>query len=177
MAGRVYHFRTVGLVLILLSVGFMRRGPKMYFPPPRLGTGFGLSSEHERESKEDPHSGGGYGKSGDQNDDDDRRKGVVIKLAPAQEIDDPLDSAASAVTIERQRLRPPVPEEPKSNVFDYHNSSMINFVLLTYVSSSLSSVFIFVLNPFPERAILTDSTPRHSLCTCGKSSSIRSSYP
>ncbi|KAE8539170.1 hypothetical protein D1P53_004260 [Cryptococcus gattii VGV] len=134
MAGRVYHLRTVGLFLILLSVGFMRRGLKMYFPPPRLGTGFGLSSEHERESKEDPHGSGGYGESGDQNDDDDRRKGVVIKLTPAQEIDDPLDSVASAITIERQRLSPQVPEEPKSNVFDYHNSSMINFALLTYIA-------------------------------------------
>lgn len=142
MAGRVYHLRTVGLVLILLSVGFMRRGPKMYFSPPRLGTGFGLNSEHESESKEDPHGSGGYGESGDQNDDDDRRKGVVIKLTPAQEIDDPLASAASAITIERQQLRPQVPEEPKSNVFDYHNSSMINFVLLTYVSSSIVCLYI-----------------------------------
>lgn len=144
MAGRVYHLRTLGLILILLSVGCMRRGPKMYFPPPRLGTGFGLSSEYKRESKEDLHGSGGCGGSGDQNDDDDRRKGVVIKLTPAQEIDDPLASAASSITIERQRLRPQVPDEPKPNVFDYHNSSMINFVLLTYVSSSLSSVFIFV---------------------------------
>ncbi|KIY31831.1 hypothetical protein I305_05795 [Cryptococcus gattii E566] len=134
MAGRVYHLRTLGLVLILLSVGCMRRGPKMYFPPPRLGTGFGLSSEYKRESKEDLHGSGGYGGSGDQNDDDDRRKGVVIKLTPAQEIDDPLASAASSITIERQRLRPQVPDEPKPNVFDYHNSSMINFVLLTYIA-------------------------------------------
>lgn len=98
------------------------------------------------ERKKDPHGSGGYGEIGDQNDDDDRMKWVVIKLTPAQEIDDPLASAASAITIERQRLRPQVPEEPKSNVFDYHNSSMINFVLLTYVSSSLSSVFIFILD-------------------------------
>lgn len=137
----------VGLILVLSSVGFMRRGPKMYFPPPRLGTGFGLNREPEWESKKkNGHDIGEYGEVGYQNGDEDRRKGVVIKLTPAQEIDDPLTSAASAITIERQRLPPKVPEEPKSNVFDYNNSSMINFVLLTYVSSSLSSVFMFRLN-------------------------------
>lgn len=73
----------MGLVIILVSVGFMRRGPKMYFPPPRLGTGFGLSSEHERENKKNPHSSDGYGEIGDQNDDDDGTKGVVIKMTPA----------------------------------------------------------------------------------------------
>ncbi|OXB35182.1 ATP-dependent bile acid transporter [Cryptococcus neoformans] len=135
MAEGVYHLRTMGLILALSSVGFMRRGPKMYFPPPRLGTGFGLNTEPEEEStKKNESDIGGYGEDGDQNHDEDRRKGVVIKLAPAQEIDDPLASAVSAITIERQRLPPKVPEEPKYNVFDYNNSSMINFVLLTYIA-------------------------------------------
>lgn len=151
----------------------------MYFPPPRLGTGFGLNTEPEEEStKKNGSDIGGYGEDGDQNHDEDRRKGVVIKLAPAQEIDDPLASAVSAITIERQRLSSKVPEEPKSNVFDYSNSSMINFVLLTYVSSYLSSVFMFQIKQSPTltERISVDCPPRHPFCTCSKSSSIRSSY-
>ncbi|ODO08343.1 ATP-dependent bile acid transporter [Cryptococcus wingfieldii CBS 7118] len=106
------HLRTAALVATLLAVGLMRRGPKLYFPPPRLGTGFGLSNE--KEEKEDEAG------------EDER---VVIKLTPAAEEADPL---ASAVTIGQQQHA--IPSEPASNVFDYDNSAMLVFVVIGYMA-------------------------------------------
>ncbi|TYJ53022.1 hypothetical protein B9479_006351 [Cryptococcus floricola] len=106
------HLRTAALVATLLAVGLMRRGPKLYFPPPRLGTGFGLSNE--KEEKEDEAG------------EDER---VVIKLTPAAEEADPL---ASAVTIGQQQHS--IPSEPASNVFDYDNSAMLVFVVIGYMA-------------------------------------------
>ncbi|WVQ77878.1 hypothetical protein IAR50_007581 [Cryptococcus sp. DSM 104548] len=106
----IQHLRTAALIATLLAVGLMRRGPKLYFPPPRLGTGFGLNNE----------------KDGSQQEEDSR---VVIKLTPAEEEADP---PASAMTIDQQQHA--IPREPASNVFDYDNSAMLVFVTIGYMA-------------------------------------------
>ncbi|ODO08357.1 ATP-dependent bile acid transporter [Cryptococcus wingfieldii CBS 7118] len=110
-ATSIRHLRTVALVATLFAVGLMRRGPKLYSPPPRLGTGFGLNNE-----KEDNVRG-------------EESPRVVIKLTPAAEEADPL---LSAVTIDQQEQA--LPSEPSSNVFDYDNSAMLVFAVIGYMA-------------------------------------------
>ncbi|OCF43038.1 hypothetical protein I317_03131 [Kwoniella heveanensis CBS 569] len=113
-ANLVYHLRTACLVSVLLAVGCMRRGPKLYFPPPKLGTGFGINKEREE--------GGATGSS----------NGVRIKLTPAEEEESDIPVPLSGITIDDDVN---IQAEEKSNVFDYHNSSMLNFIFLSYIAS------------------------------------------
>ncbi|WVQ79444.1 hypothetical protein IAT38_001542 [Cryptococcus sp. DSM 104549] len=41
----VHHLRTTALIVSLFVAGSIRRGPKLYYPPSRLRTGFGLNNE------------------------------------------------------------------------------------------------------------------------------------
>ncbi|KAK8864683.1 hypothetical protein IAR55_001935 [Kwoniella newhampshirensis] len=102
----VYRLRTASLLISLFAVGCMRRGPKLYYPPPKIGTGFGLNEE--------------------KNEDDE----VVIKLTPAEDENEPLPSA---ITIDGQDADD-IPPNHKSNVFDYANCSMLDFVFLSYIA-------------------------------------------
>ncbi|WVF71138.1 hypothetical protein IAT40_005935 [Kwoniella sp. CBS 6097] len=111
-ANLIYHLRTASLILVLLAVGCMRRGPRLYFPPPKLGTGFGINKEKEE---------GGTSNSG-----------VRIKLTPAEEEESDIPVPLSGITIDDDVN---IQAEEQSNVFDYHNSSMLNFIFLTYIAS------------------------------------------
>ena len=39
--------RVITLILTFLTVGMIRRGPKLHYAPLKLGTGFGLNAEAE----------------------------------------------------------------------------------------------------------------------------------
>ncbi|WVQ99735.1 hypothetical protein IAU59_006877 [Kwoniella sp. CBS 9459] len=108
----VYHLRTASLILVLMVGGCMRRGPKMYFPPPKLGTGFGMNKERDDESST----------SG---------SGVRIKLTPAEDEESDIPVPLSGITIDDDAS---IQAEEKSNVFDYHNSSMLDFIFLSYIA-------------------------------------------
>ncbi|WVR06775.1 hypothetical protein IAU60_003810 [Kwoniella sp. DSM 27419] len=107
----VQNLRLSSLLACLVAVGCMRRGPKLYFQPPSLQTGFGLAGERH----------------------DITEGGVKIKLTPAdQEGEAPL----TGVTIDQQAIPARTNgEEETSNVFDYGSSSMLDFVFLSYCSS------------------------------------------
>ena len=89
--------RNATLVLSLLIVGSMRRGPMMHFTPRKLGTGFGVNA-----------------------DKDD-----------AKVLDKPL-TAAELADLETQGKGREV-DEGQSNVLDYLNSAMLDFIFLSYV--------------------------------------------
>ncbi|ODN97956.1 hypothetical protein I350_07593 [Cryptococcus amylolentus CBS 6273] len=134
-ATSIRHLRTVALIATLFAVGLIRRGPKLYFPPPRLGTGFGLNNE-----KEDNVRG-------------EESPRVVIKLTPAAEEADPL---LSAVTIDQQEQA--LPSEPSTNVFDYHNSAMLVFAVIGYMAPlAIRSAYVDSLQQ-PDFPLLDDRT-------------------
>ncbi|WRT66672.1 uncharacterized protein IL334_003632 [Kwoniella shivajii] len=107
----VYYLRIGSLFFSFLAVGCMRRGPKRYYPPPRLGTGFGLNEEKEKDST--------------------TNSGVTIKMTPAEEEEN--EVPLSGITIGSEGYGDN--GEEKSNVFDYDHSSMLSFVFLGYIAN------------------------------------------
>ncbi|WWC94460.1 hypothetical protein V866_001306 [Kwoniella sp. B9012] len=124
----VYYLRTGFLWVSFLVVGLMRRGPKLYFEPPRLGTGFGLN---EVKVKSTQKIKGGKGDSG-----------VRIKLNPPPEDEIGVNGHVplSGITIgssedETVGSLEEREGEEQSNVLDYDNSSMLSFIFLGYIGN------------------------------------------
>ncbi|WVO18186.1 hypothetical protein L204_105890 [Cryptococcus depauperatus] len=103
----IHHLRSVFILLSLIAAGGMRRGPRLYCPPPKLGTGFGLNEE-----KED--------------------KAMIIKLTATEENNGL--SSCSATTLSSQEEEQYARDENQSNVFDYRNSSMLNLLSLCFMT-------------------------------------------
>nr|XP_019007523.1 uncharacterized protein I206_07785 [Kwoniella pini CBS 10737]OCF46304.1 hypothetical protein I206_07785 [Kwoniella pini CBS 10737] len=113
----VYNLRTGFLCWTFLTGGLMRRGPKLYFKPPKLGTGFGVN-----ESKTDQQS----------------ESGVRIKLIPApeEEVNNvPLSGITIESTADEYSSNDYSSSEEESNVLDYDNSSMLSFIFLGYIGN------------------------------------------
>ncbi|WVW84262.1 hypothetical protein I302_106292 [Kwoniella bestiolae CBS 10118] len=118
----IYYLRAGFLTFTFLAGGLMRRGPQLYFEPPRLGTGFGLNESLPKSSK-----GMGLG-NGD--------SGVRIKLNPPPEDGDGNGNVPlSGITIgsSHETEYKGVVEREESNVLDYDNSSMLSFIFLGYI--------------------------------------------
>ncbi|RXK39909.1 hypothetical protein M231_02843 [Tremella mesenterica] len=99
--------RTMVQMVAWLVVGFMRRGPKLGYETPKLGTGFGLSKDPVR-------SGGRNRKS--------RRSTNMIQNIGNDAVED-------------GGLRGE--EDGKSEVFDRANCGMLDFIFLTYSAGTL----------------------------------------
>nr|XP_018262736.1 uncharacterized protein I303_04216 [Kwoniella dejecticola CBS 10117]OBR84894.1 hypothetical protein I303_04216 [Kwoniella dejecticola CBS 10117] len=113
----VYYLRTGFLCWTFLIGGMLRRGPKLYFKPPKLGTGFGVN-----ESKHDQQSD----------------SGVRIKLIPAPEEEEthvPLSGITIDSTENDYSSSGFSNGEEESNVLDYDNSSMLSFIFLGYIGN------------------------------------------
>ncbi|OCF60910.1 hypothetical protein L486_00554 [Kwoniella mangroviensis CBS 10435] len=122
----VYYLRTAFLCASFLVGGMMRRGPKLYFEPPRLGTGFGLNEVRLTQKTTRP--------KGD--------SGVRIKLNPPPEEEGGVHGHVplSGITIgsSEEDIIGSVEEgegEEQSNVLDYDNSSMLSFIFLGYIGN------------------------------------------